>query len=196
MKGQHRPVENALYIQLWAKRIRVTDIGTGGIVDEAPLLAVQVSKNRRKVVAWGNRASSVPGHGVEVINPFLHPRSLLVEPEVAQKLLALIFARLGSGGLLPPSPLVVIQPMEKNEGGLTAVELLGFEHLCLRAGARKVYVYQGPELTRHTFDLDKVVAASPRPASDGEGGGSSRTQWVWILIWFVIIAATMIAQHF
>lgn len=201
MKDRLKPSENTLYIQLWEKRIRVTDIGSGNIFDEAPLLAVEGSGRRRKVVAFGNRASSVPGREVVVIHPFTHPRSLLADPQSGQWVLQGIFAKMLGGGALSsfaplsPSPLVVIQPMEKNKGGLTGLEVQGFQDMCLGAGARRVMVYQGPELTRHTFDLEKIKAGSVNPDAARKGRGSSLMQWIWIAIWFAIIAASMLFQR-
>ena len=202
MKDLLKPGEDTLYIQLWESRIRVTDIGSGKIFDEAPLLAVEGAKRRRKVVAFGNRASSVPGREVEVIHPFSHPRSLLADPQSGQWVLQGIFAKMLGGGAvsafspLSPSPLVVIQPLEKNKGGLTGLEVQGFQEMCLGAGARRVLVYQGPELTRHTFDLKKVEASSLNPDTGRRGRGGSLMQWIWIAIWFGIIAASILFQNF
>ncbi|WP_250460939.1 rod shape-determining protein [Microbulbifer litoralis] len=180
-----------LYVQIWEKRIRVTDIGSGKIFDESPLLAVQKKgrgeKGRREVVvAAGNRASSLPAADTRVINPFSHPRSLLADFAAGEKLLQYIFRKLLGDKLLGPSPLVVLQPMEKTQGGLTDVEVRAFRELALGAGARESLVYQGPELTRHTFDLQRVRKHSGAEAPQKTG---SLAQWLLLLTWILLIVA-------
>lgn len=48
---------------------------------------------------------------------------------------------------LTPSPRVLIQPMEMTEGGLSEVEDRLFRELALGAGARKVVIWVGKELS-------------------------------------------------
>ncbi|MFC6979362.1 rod shape-determining protein [Microbulbifer taiwanensis] len=152
---------NTLYVQIWEKRIRVTDIDSGKIFDESPLVALEPGKGRRiSVAAVGNRAASVSGKSIEVVNPFSHPRSLIRDFAAAEKLLQHIFRKLCGDTLFTPSPIVVLQPMEKTQGGLTAIEMRAFRELVLGAGAREALVYQGEALTRHTFDYQKIKAKS------------------------------------
>ncbi len=54
------------------------------------------------------------------------------------------------------SPVVVIHPMEKTEGGLSQVEERTFKELAMSAGARKVVVWVGHELT----DSDVLLKAN------------------------------------
>ena len=48
---------------------------------------------------------------------------------------------------LSASPVVLIHPIEKVEGGLSEVEERVFRELAASAGARKVVVWTGPELS-------------------------------------------------
>ncbi|SDZ83626.1 rod shape-determining protein [Microbulbifer marinus] len=176
-----------LYVQIWEKRIRVTNIDSGKIFDESPLVAVEARNGRRIVAAVGNRAASVSGQDVEVINPFSHPRSLLRDFSAGEKLLQHIFRKLTDQTLFTPSPIVVLQPMEKTQGGLTEVEVRAFRELALGAGAREVEVYQGEELTRHTFDYAKVKAKGQPQKNGAKNGGGQAVQWFLILLWIVLI---------
>ncbi|WP_237065173.1 rod shape-determining protein [Microbulbifer guangxiensis] len=196
MKDLIKGSDSTLYMQLWEKRIRVTDIDSGRIFDEAPLVAIRKGKRRGKRVALGNRASSASSAEVEVINPFSHPRSLLAHFKAAELLLEGIFEKLGAERVFSSPANLVLQPMEKNQGGLTEVEVRAFQELGLGAGARRVYVYQGPELTRHTLDLSKVREASAPVAASGAGEPRSWTQWIWIAIWFILIAVMTVFQQF
>lgn len=196
MRNLIKGSDATLYLQLWEKRIRVTDIDSGRIFDEVPLVAVRKGKRRSKRVAIGSRASSASSSDVEVINPFSHPRSLLAHFKAAELLLEGIFEKLGAEGLFSAPSNLVLQPMEKNQGGLTEVEISAFQALGLSAGARRVYVYQGPELTRHTLDLAKVRDASAPVAATGIDEPRGWTQWIWIAIWFILIAAMTIFQQF
>jgi len=46
-----------------------------------------------------------------------------------------------------PSPITVIHPMEKVEGGLTSIEQRALRELASGAGAHKVFIWVGCELT-------------------------------------------------
>lgn len=74
---------------------------------------------------------------------------------VAEKILLHAIREVHKNKIIAPSPRVIIQPMEKLEGGLTQVESRAFKELCLGAGAREVYIHTGKELTPHNFDFDK-----------------------------------------
>ncbi|MGL6159821.1 rod shape-determining protein [Microbulbifer sp.] len=180
-----------LYVQIWEKRIRVTDIGSGRIYDQVPQLALEQKKGRRTVAAVGSRASSASGKNIEMVNPFSHPRSLIRDFVAGEQLLQHIFKELSGDTLIPASPTVVLQPMEKTEGGLTDIEIRAFQEMALGAGAREAVVYQGEELTRHTFDYRKVKEKSvsgKRVAAAGEKSGQF-IQWFFLLLWLVLIAA-------
>ena len=137
-----------LYVQIWKNRIKVTDINTRKVFDEVPLLAIDKSDEKKHiVVAIGNSAKSKTSDSINVVNPFDHPRSLLSDFTVAEKILQHIFRELLNKKLLSPAPLVIIQPMEMLEGGLTMIESRAFRELAYSAGARDAFPYTGKELT-------------------------------------------------
>jgi rod shape-determining protein MreB len=63
-----------------------------------------------------------------------------------------------SSKILAPSPVVIIHPMEKLEGGVSEIECRVYQELALGAGARKVYIHVGEELDPRTFNMDQVCA--------------------------------------
>ncbi|WP_126452091.1 rod shape-determining protein [Sulfuriflexus mobilis] len=148
-----------MYVQIWEKRIKVTNIETGKIYDEAPLVAIEtVNKDKKAVNAVGNKAALLMGKNIEVINPFSHPRVLFSDFHVAEKLLQHIFKLLTGGKIFILAPAVVIHPMEKTEGGLTLIEERAFRELALGAGARDVVIYQGSPLPIHGFNYEAIKA--------------------------------------
>lgn len=136
-----------LYVQIWENRIRVLDVETNSVFDEKPLLQVETGKNGAKTVtAFGNSAYTRP------INPFSHPRALLNDFFVGERLLREIIKKLVGKKFMSPAPAIIIHPMEKTEGGLTMIEVRAFQEMALGAGARDVIVYQG----RDTLDPAKI----------------------------------------
>ncbi len=143
---------NTLYIQVWTHQIKVTVIETGEVFSERPLVAIQVNnKGVKSIVAIGHAATKT--QNAEVINPFEHPRLLLADFVVGEKLLQWIFHKIYQKKPFKPAPCVVIHPLEKLEGGLTDIERRAFKELALGAGAQDVVVYQGAELSIQNFDF-------------------------------------------
>jgi len=148
-----------IYIQIWENRIKATNIKTGKVYDEKPLLAISLNEKGTKVIeAIGNDALFKENSKIEVINPFSHKRSLISNFEIGEKLLQHIIGLLLQQSIFKLRPRVVVHPMEKLEGGLTIVEERAFKELAIGAGARDVIVYQGSELTIHDFNFDNIKA--------------------------------------
>ena len=148
-----------VYVQIWEKRIKVTDIKTGNVFDDEPFVAVESNKkNGNVILAIGKQASSKLGHNVKVINPFSHPRALLSDFIIGEKLLQHAFRSLFNKALIKPAPAVVIHPMEKIEGGLTMVEERAFKEMAIGAGARDAIVYDGGQLSISGFDYEGIKA--------------------------------------
>lgn len=149
-----------LYAQIWENRIRVTNLESGDVYEEQPLMAIETNdKGERIIAAIGNSArSSALSSNTIIVNPFSHPRALLSDFQVAEKLLQHIVSLMLRKKFLSPTPLMVIHPMEKTEGGLTMIEKRAFRELALGAGAREVVVFEGPQIERHNFDYEKLKA--------------------------------------
>jgi len=144
-----------LYVQIWEKRIKVTNITTKDIFDEKALVAVKSEKGKKSIEALGNNASLVTNTNTIVSEPFSHKRLLLSDFTLAEILLQHIFSTLQKGKF-GVRPRVVIHPMEKTDGGLGQIEIRAFRDLAIGAGARETKVYQGKELLISSFDFDSL----------------------------------------
>ncbi len=155
------------YVQIWGERIRLTDVATGDVLNERPLVAVEDDGGgRRRIVAFGDDASAHARRGAEVINPFSHPRVLIAHFDAGERLLRHLFRRMRGGRLISPAICVVVHPMERTEGGLTGMERRAFTEMMRGAGAREVVLHEGPELRVHGFDYAALKAAQEaRPAT-------------------------------
>ncbi len=156
-----------IYIQIWEDRIKATEINSGKIYDEKPFIAIKKNaKGEETVTAVGSSVELLKNDsGIKVIKPFSHPRTLISNFVVAQKLLQYIIHSLSKQKqkFLLISPLIVIHPMEKLEGGLTQIEFRAFKELALGAGSREALIYQGPELNIYNFDYDNIKKNEKEP---------------------------------
>jgi len=135
-----------LYLKLRSQSISGLHLPSGQVFDEPPVLALQTIKGKREAIAVGHAAMQLQGQSqVEVLNGFDHPRSLLADFAVAEKTLQLLVRQLAGKTLL--KPVLVLHPLEHLEGGLTQMERRGLYELCRCAGANKVHLWIGRELT-------------------------------------------------
>lgn len=156
-----------LYVQIWEHRLKITHIESRHVYDEKPWIAIDNQGSKKRIVkAIGNDAYGMQGrHGIEASNPFSHPRLLVNNFLKAEKVLQHGVRTVLKVKVLNPSPVIVIHPREKLEGGITDVECRLFRELCLGAGARAVHLHVGEELNVHNFKLSDVV-------EPGSGQGS------------------------
>jgi hypothetical protein len=78
---------------------------------------------------------------------FTSTRLLVGNFPEAESLLSRLVKEVGSSGLFSAKPILVIQPLEMTEGGLSGVEERVFLELGLSAGARHVKVHVGERLS-------------------------------------------------
>ena len=77
-----------------------------------------------QVAAVGMAALALAGQpSVEVLHPFRHPRSLLADFVIAEKLLKAAVRAVWHPAWFVPSPRLVMHLLGAHEGGLTAVEV-------------------------------------------------------------------------
>ena len=152
------------YVQVWDNRLRVVDVKRRTSFDQPPLLAMMPGNGRpRRIAAVGHQARAAAMAGdATLINPFSHPRQLLADFAAAEMLLRYAFKQLGQGFWFAPSPRVVIQPMDKLDGGLTQIEQRAWRELGLGAGAMDVVLYTGPQLDPAQIDFGVLKAAQMR----------------------------------
>ena len=147
-----------LYVQIWENRIKVTDVKSKNIFDDAPLMAIEHTPKNQLVVievGAGSKKHSASPNTV-VINPFEHPRTILSDFQVAEKLLQYAIKTLLKDKFFAPSPKVVIHPMEKTEGGLTQVEGRALRELGLSTGAQDVALCTGAEKAINDLNFDAI----------------------------------------
>ena len=149
---------NDLYVQIWENRLKVLNIDSKKKFDEVPLVAIKKNKKGQAIIeAIGN---SVPylshQNDYNIVNPFSHPRLLVHDFVVAEKILQHAFRELHKDRFFAPSPRVIIHPMEKTEGGITGIENRLYRELCLGAGAREVYIRVGAELPLYNINFEQL----------------------------------------
>lgn len=151
-------LDNILYIQMWTDMLRVVDVNSGAEFYQPPYIALEKnSKGKFIVKAVGAEAKNLAGTAnIEVTNPFSHPRLLIGDFHKAEKILMHAVREVCAKKLFPPSPRVVVHPMEKLEGGLTDIELRVFRELCIGVGAREVVVYVGSPLVTQSFNYEDI----------------------------------------
>lgn len=148
-----------LYVQISEDRLKILNIHSRKRYDEKPLLAIEV-KEPKTVVAAGNAAELLRNKpNVSVLNPFAHPRTLISNFQVAEKLLQHAFKLVLTGRLIQPAPKVVLHPLSKLEGGITEIETKAFMELSYSAGAQITVVYNGPVLSGSRLDFDQIQAS-------------------------------------
>ncbi|MFL0809265.1 MAG: hypothetical protein K6L76_02505 [Agarilytica sp.] len=153
---------NDFYVQIWPENLRILNITTGESYEDVPLITLKYDRNGKPVIeaigSDSNKLKNCPGY--KVLNPFDHPRLLVKDFQAAEKVLMHTFRLLHQSKIFAPSPRVIIQPMEKLEGGVTDVEMRLYRELCLGAGSREVVVYLGKPLHKSTINYEQVKSKS------------------------------------
>lgn len=177
------------YVQMRENRLTVINVATGDRWDQAPLLALEANaKGIKSVVAVGDEAKRRVGPGIEVVNPFAHPRTLLSDFSVAEKLLQEVFKAMSKSSLMPTSPAVIMHPLEKLDGGLTQIEVRAMRELALGAGARDVLVREGAELPAQDIDFAALLREEQSLGGAERGARTSRGAGWMLNIMFVVVA--------
>lgn len=146
-----------VYVQIWEERVKIALTGSSRIYDERPYIAITRNEKKPVIKAIGNEAYSLIGTpDLDVTNPFSHPRLLVNGFEKAEKVLQHGIRRVCEARLFQPSPIVVVHPREKLDGGITDIECRLFRELALGAGAREVHIHVGDELAISSFSLEDV----------------------------------------
>lgn len=138
-----------VYVQISPQRLAVRDPVKQISIAEVPEVAIRkIPGEKARVAAVGSAArlaGSEPHTAVH--NPFAHPRSLISDFTVAELLLKAFMLRLRENAVLVPAPVVVMHPLGEQAGGLTQIELRAMRELGLGAGASKVRLWEGSDLT-------------------------------------------------
>ncbi len=116
--------------------------------DDVPEVAIHRPPGRPATIrAVGDEARAHAAEtDVVVVNPLLHPRTLVADFVIAELLLKHAVRSLYGGRAFMPSPEFVMHPIDDYEGGLTQIEIQALRQLALGTRARKAQVWQGPTL--------------------------------------------------
>jgi rod shape-determining protein MreB len=178
---------SVLYVQIWEDRLKVTDVANNESFDDSPIVVIQTQEKGKKVISGiGKRAANSVKENEVAVNPFSHPRALLSDFYVGEKLLQHAFKSLSSNKTLRPRPKVVMHPMEKTEGGLTAIEERAFRELAVGAGAIDIKIHVGKPLNIYGFQFDEFQEEK-REGFYSEDTKQSSSHIATFLIYLVIV---------
>lgn len=141
-------LQSIIYIQISPDRLSMRDVKSGKSISEVPEIAISTS-TKQEVIGAGaeaHSAAATQGNAI-VVNPFAHPRSLVSDFTAAEKLIKAFLARLVSDRYWKMSPVMIIHPLGNPDGGFTQIENRAFHELGFGAGAAKVILWQGEELS-------------------------------------------------
>jgi len=159
------------YVRIRPRLLTVREAVSRKTVEDIPFLAVDHDSDPVKILEVGAIAASTAaqsGGNVDLVNGFDHPRSIISDFTLAEKTLQHFFLKLYDDAFLKPSPIVIMHPLEKIEGGLTQIEVRALQELAMGAGAREAHVWKGREL----MDYELESRSFPQ-----EGWASAKPKW-------------------
>ena len=131
------------YVRISKARLKVLNVTTGKVFDDVPFVGLTEDRPP-KIAAIGATANMLFERS---FNPFAHPRVIVSDFEVAETLLMHAFKLVSKSKYFRLAPVVIMHAIDELEGGLTDVEKRLLNELGMGAGARKVYVWEGDELS-------------------------------------------------
>jgi rod shape-determining protein MreB len=135
-----------VYIKLRENLLTVKNVNSGEIYEDEP--AVAIDNDKKTILAVGKQAHTFKTkNNVVIVNGFNHPRTIINDFLIAEKTLQYAVNQMCQNRFFRPSPITVIHPMEKIEGGLTLIERRALREMAAGAGAREVFIWVGRELT-------------------------------------------------
>lgn len=132
------------YVRLSKARLVVLNVANGKRFDDVPFIGL-TEDQPPKVAAIGATANMLFERN---FNPFSHPRVIVSDFEVAEALLMHVFKLVSGAKYFRFAPEVIMHATDEFIGGLTDVEKRILKELALGAGARKVYIWEGVELSQ------------------------------------------------
>lgn len=140
--------ETRLYIQISAERLRISSPQIIRSYESIPVVAIEAVKGKKIVAGIGADAEMLRNKpNMTFVNPFGHPRLVLGDFTVGEKLLCHAVRSILKGKWFTPMLLGIVHPERQLEGGLTQIEYRALRELCVNAGCRKVAVHEGRVLT-------------------------------------------------
>lgn len=140
-----RPI---VYVTLKPDLVSMREVHSGRVVTAPPLAAISRGPKRRLLGIGDEAQTAAAQQGAELVNPFKHPRTLISDFTTAQIVLRAFLKKLFEDRLFAAAPIVVLHPRVDAVGGFTQIEIRALHELAIGAGASKVVVWQGRELTK------------------------------------------------
>ena len=139
-----------LYLRLSARQLAICHVQSGAQFADEPVVALSKQGRPSQIVAIGHDAVAL-GDSLQwlLVNPFSHPRTLLADFALAEKVLAYFIARVRPRRWWPQPFTLILHPLEKLDGGLTQIELRAFHELGKGCGASHVRIWTGSPLSAY-----------------------------------------------
>ena len=129
------------YLRLNRDRVSIRNVSTGKIVEVTPKIGMDASNILLSV------GDPVAANAIRVRTPFEHPRVLIADFTAGERIIQYVIREVIGKGAIASSPIVVVHPDVELEGGLTQIEARALREMVEGAGARKVYLHYGRQLT-------------------------------------------------
>lgn len=128
-----------VYVAIRRRELLIRDSNTGKAV-RLPA-AIALDPEGKMIIAVG--ANATKQSPAQVRWPFDHPRIVIADFQLAEKLLQHALRELFEQSFLRPTPVVVVQSLDEWEAGLSQIERRALQECCYGAGAREVFLWQG-----------------------------------------------------
>ena len=151
-------VSPVVYVRLSPDKIHLRNVRSGLNLSEQPLAAISVQPPARLLAVGDEAKLHASETGVKIFNPFTHPRSLVSDFTMAEQVIKGLVRKLLGSSRYSPSPMIVIHPQVEYAGDFTQVEIRAIRELAMGAGASRVIVWEGRELT----DQELLSKSFPR----------------------------------
>lgn len=183
------PGSSRCYLMFNRKTVRIRNLDSGRSLETEPFVALDASG---RVVALGGEARDRRHEdALRVVNPFDHPRTPCAHFAEGEILVRHMLKSVTGNSWLAAAPALVMHYTDDLKGGMTAVEARAFREMGLGAGARAVYLVDGPE-PLSPQQLDATLAGPAETPHSDDSTTSWKDSWPTI----VIIILALIAGWF
>jgi rod shape-determining protein MreB len=146
---------NDLLVELSQNKISIKVFSSDIKYEDEPYIAIEKTKKGDVVKAIGKMAKRETSSNIAVTNPFQHPRSLVGDFFLAEKIIQHGVFEIHKSRIRP-APRIIMHQLEKTEGGLTSIENRVLRELAVGAGAREVVIYFGSKINTSVDSFDSV----------------------------------------
>lgn len=150
-----------LYVRIRPDQLYIRNVANGREYRDRPCVALDDSDT---VVATGQAAIQEFSRNdkIRLVNGFDHPRSIINEFKNAELALQHGVRSIYGDTVFSPSPIIVMHPLDRLDGGLTEVEHRALTELATGAGAWKAFVWTGRELADQEIQSDVLAGGKTR----------------------------------